>query len=1474
MGPPCDSCGSSIKRKRCDGSLMSHLVCAEDSCSSVCHQITACSGIQRADWGRSPWLCKTHNPSTPADNNHIDAPPTPLTPPCGSLCANPNCNKRVSKNPIQCTCCSKLFHQKKKCSGLPNRYAIKNARPNWKCKQCLSPTRPAEVTSTPHAANTVRTPLPPCYFCKPKKVRPGYLECKECGNPSHQKPECSGLDTRGALANAVENKDWTCRTCVNKNRPTDKPPTTSADISQKSEPKTASRIKRPLRILQWNSEGINTKLSELKVFLEEYKIDIALIQESKLTEKKASPSFKGYAVIRGDRKGAEHPGGGLLTLIKETIVFKENGHSQRDGVEMLSVSVHQSGKRWLSINNIYAPPRQGLDLSWIPVEENHIIAGDFNGHNPVWDEEQPSDPRGEHILDWMLDNGLECKNNPNDPTRLNPGTAGHSSPDVTFVSPSIAPKTKWTVVDETAMGSDHYPIIVEVKDSNVQTISTTPFRTRWRTKDVNWEEFRGAVEEAIPSDSSHLSLSSRIAVFSDILIEAGKVHVRKTKPSRSKFAMNPRIKGLIKTRNALRREVRTKRSEWIAARKEVREAQEEAKVEAWSNYVENLATDEDTSKVWRVIKSLDGSPTSSAPNEALCHNGKTITSNKAKADIFAKNYASVSSLTFSKEERNEIRNVKKALSSPCEEAPPVPFTMRELKKALSKMRRNGAPGADDIPPAFLKELGPKALGELLELFNICFVSSEIPQQWRHGIIIPLLKAGKPASEVDSYRPISLTSCVVKLLERMISNRLYTMAENGNWISDQQAGFRKGYCTEDQIIKLVQRISDGFQRKPMERTVIALLDYSKAYDRTWRERLLKKLMDLGVPMQYTRWIAAFLRTRTAEVMINGTMSKRVRMKQGLPQGSVLAPLLFVLFINDIMKDMPEDVCASLFADDSAVYATDQKLSRAQEKVQKGVSVIEEWSRDNKLDLNVKKSCMFFFSTDPHEASWRPTVFLRGSRMKFGEGEQERCPKFLGIRLDRTLCFSDHVNDVCESVVRRCRMLACLAGRAWGWKKKDLRRIYIAMMRSIMDSAAAAWQPFLMPSQFEKLEAAQNRCLRLITGQYQNTSREILRLEADIPSYRTHSNQLIATAYEKGKRLPRNHPRREAVDGPEPAVVHRTVRSSFRKQGEEITNELSTKDDPRKPLVVCFPEIWNEPERNWTVHTNETIKSDISEIKRLVESIDADVSIYTDGSCKDGTRNGGAAAVVTVGSFDDPQCLEIVKAKGDVHTSSYNEEWRALNLGIGWLEEATHVEHCAFLTDSLSLLQALDNDHPDTQCIRDRLQSACSRIDLLYVPGHKNIPGNELADTHAKAAAQLDGPPADEEITFATAKAVIRSEIVDQTIEHRLARQFYAEVSQERDHREIKSRRDGGLLAQLRAGHQKSLGYYKKLVDPNVSDICERCDSGEIDDTPHWFLRCSSTAAARQRIFGTIDISIAELGLAPAKTIELAKSTLSL
>ena len=154
----------------------------------------------------------------------------------------------------------------------------------------------------------------------------------------------------------------------------------------------------------------------------------------------------------------------------------------------------------------------------------------------------------------------------------------------------------------------------------------------------------------------------------------------------------------------------------------------------------------------------------------------------------------------------------------------------ELDLALVQMKARNAEGPDQIPPRLLKGLGPIAKDFLLACFNQSFETGFCPQEWRQTIIVPIPKSGKVPTELESYRPISLTLCIAKLMERLVTNRLCHLAESQNWLCADQSGFRRLRGTEDQLIRLTQSISDGFQANPALRTILALLDFSKAYDR--------------------------------------------------------------------------------------------------------------------------------------------------------------------------------------------------------------------------------------------------------------------------------------------------------------------------------------------------------------------------------------------------------------------------------------------------------------------------------------------------------------------------------------------------------------------------------------------------------------------------------------------------------------------
>jgi len=190
--------------------------------------------------------------------------------------------------------------------------------------------------------------------------------------------------------------------------------------------------------------------------------------------------------------------------------------------------------------------------------------------------------------------------------------------------------------------------------------------------------------------------------------------------------------------------------------------------------------------------------------------------------------------------------------------------------------------------------------------------------------------------------VSLTSCVVKTLERMIANRLYALAEENGWINSVQAGFRKHHSCEDQILRVTQSISDGFQSKPGKRSVLVLLDYSKAYDKVWREELLMVMHEQGVPAVFLRWIRGFLLNRQARVSYNDTLGRTRRIRQGLPQGSVLSPLLFLFYINSVPENIPSSANCAMYADDVSLWASHKCKESAVAVIQQAVDSVSEWS----------------------------------------------------------------------------------------------------------------------------------------------------------------------------------------------------------------------------------------------------------------------------------------------------------------------------------------------------------------------------------------------------------------------------------------------------------------------------------------------------------------------------------------------------
>ena len=1522
----------------CGKPILNHhrpFTCCQPQCEMQVHSAEKCSRINRYKKIKD-WYCSTHinlkpaspeatsrrsgKPARPSTSTNPSTPTTtcqgkPPSSPVHGGCNRPRCNTsfRAGSTPLICMAygCQAKSHRKKLCSGI-SRYSKSWT---WYCRQhnpkdaatrsqpkmtpILSQTTPMPSPSptkspVPKQPTDAEPPADPpakktCAHCK-RTIRSdqAHLTCATCNGfylQSHSgmnRDECALI-----LQNDIE---WKCLQCEKKENQNTGPirEARSAEVAETSK----GKYKNQLRIMQWNSDGLRLKVHELANRLKSLDIDVCLVQESKLNKKDSTPKVAGYsAIFRSDRPTIS--GGGLITYAKPEIVYDKVGSAFQDATEVQCVRIKLARKKWLNITNTYIPPphSKGQVINFrpdiIPTSDPCIICGDFNAHSAVWDPHVPSDNRGEEVIDWLVSNSLTSLND-GKPTHINRATSNDSSPDITIGSASVKDKCDWTVDDPLA-GSDHSPIVISYRGS-VKLQPVIPREARWRTNGVDWSKFRDALDLSISEFKSTRNLKQRMNRFTTALTDAANKFVGKTKPGkRTKCWLTPTVKSKIKRRNQLRKGLKAKKSPtgvitevergaaeerrqaWIQACQDVTTATIEAKEESWRDLLDDAVGTIDDTKMWRVIRSLNGSPDDNTPNEALIHKGRVITSNKKKANIFLQHYADVSRLKFSKKERATNRRLKKLLQGhTAHDKSCVPFNLTEMDIAIGKMRSKGAAGPDNIPPTFLKSLGPHAKKELLAIFNMSFRRSECAQSWRRAVIIPILKAGKPPSDLASFRPISLTSCIAKLFERMIGERLYQVAEKRGMLNYQQAGFRKGRSCEDQILRVTQSIEDSFQQLPMQRSVLALLDFSKAYDTVWRERLLLSMIDKSVPLPIVKWLASFLQNRLAKVRFNNELSDTRCIRQGLPQGSVLAPVLFIFYIDNLAELLPADTVNIMFADDVGIKGAGPSITIAQEKVQKAVDIVTTWSKAWKLNLNATKSECTAFTTSTKEKC-SAVITINNKPIPYNPE-----PRVLGVYLDRQLSFRRHVNEISKSVNSKLRMLSALSNTTWGWRKQDLMKIYSANIKSKMDYAGAAWQPWLSKTNLKILERLQNKALRYVTGQVQNTADEALQLEAGVPSFKTNVIRNCIRSREKAERSEADHPRRLALDN---AIPSRNDRQSWKKRSDDIMRRfsLTTVLDNRTPIELYTREPWATPRRPPTVNNtlagttgkddSETNKQSAAE--QCILSSNPDVVIYTDGSASGGTSDGGAGIVIATSDPQNPVTKHTIKVKGSSLTCSYEEEVQAMLSACSWIRE-----HCnrrksvLVMTDSKSLCDALLAKSSSTDHITNVINQCRAKITIQWVPAHCGIPGNEAADQAAKQAAELHG--ANRPTSYGSACAAIRRHIKDKPPRRQDHRDTYSAINREREY-EIDNRRDQVDLARLRSGYHPLLKSYQHILDESIDATCPRCSDGE-DTVAHWLKECPAASEAKMRTFGKTELDHSILTQDPRKAISLARRTL--
>ncbi|UYV61056.1 hypothetical protein LAZ67_1003262 [Cordylochernes scorpioides] len=391
------------------------------------------------------------------------------------------------------------------------------------------------------------------------------------------------------------------------------------------------------------------------------------------------------------------------------------------------------------------------------------------------------------------------------------------------------------------------------------------------------------------------------------------------------------------------------------------------------------------------------------------------------------------------------------------------INMKELDYALENTDLNKTPGPDGIHGQMISNLGKNGKERLLDIFNNSWKTGKLPQDWKTATIIPIKKLDKSADDPK------------KLPTYLPHKRLTYHLDTKNLLPEEQYGFRKGHGTIDQLLFFTQKVKDAQNRKPTNHTIAAFLDLTQAFDKVWKNKLITKLYKhFKIDGKAITWINDFLKNRYIRVKYNGTLSKTFKLYQGLPQGSVLSPTLFTLFIAGIEEKISHKTNIGLFADDIILWSSNTNWKKAERDLNKTLLHLEKFANKHKLEFNPQKSETCLFTTDKKLYKIRPKIILKEQQLQYNKH-----PKYLGYTLDPEINSSKHIEEVIRKGRDRLKILKYISGREWGADATTLKLTYASLIRPILEYGYQIYGT-ASETNLKSLERIQLSAARIITG----------------------------------------------------------------------------------------------------------------------------------------------------------------------------------------------------------------------------------------------------------------------------------------------------------------------------------------------------------------------------------------------------------
>ena len=419
----------------------------------------------------------------------------------------------------------------------------------------------------------------------------------------------------------------------------------------------------------------------------------------------------------------------------------------------------------------------------------------------------------------------------------------------------------------------------------------------------------------------------------------------------------------------------------------------------------------------------------------------------------------------------------------------IDFTDQDIMDIISNLNLNKAHGYDNISIRILKIFGKSICKPLELIFRNCLAAGKFPLIWKKANVIPIHKKNEK-NLLKNYRPISLLPVCSKIFERLIFNSMYNYICNNNLFSPNQSGFRAGDSCTNQLLSITHLINSSFDDYSSIEVRGVFLDMSKAFDKVWHDGLVYKLKTFGITGKLLSLLSDFLSNRCQRVALNGQYSEWKDVKAGVPQGSILGPLLFLIYINDLSVNLKSTV--KLFADDVSLFSIVQDPNVSAAELNSDLRKINNWAYQWRMSFNpdpFKQATEVLFSKKRTIVN-HPDLFFNGIKVN-----RDTSQKHLGMILDEKLTFNNHVS---KKLSKASKGVGIIRKLFYLIPRNSLVTIYKSFIRPHLDYADFIYDKPNNDSFVQNIEAIQYNAALAITGAIKGTSKDRLYQELGLES----------------------------------------------------------------------------------------------------------------------------------------------------------------------------------------------------------------------------------------------------------------------------------------------------------------------------------------------------------------------------------------